>query len=139
MNQPACPLCPPPASEPLWAAEDCYVIAAEEPDWPGFCRVIWRSHVGEMTDLDAAKRARVLAVVLGVEAALREVCAPDKVNLASLGNMVPHLHWHVIPRWRDDKTFPGAVWAPAERPAPARAVDLGALRAALGEHLAQGS
>lgn len=136
MNEPACPLCPPPLTEPLWSADDCYVIAAAEPDWPGFCRVIWRAHVGEMTDLEPLARARVLEVVFAVEAALREVCAPDKVNLASLGNMVPHLHWHVIPRWRDDATFPGAVWAPAQRPAPAREVDLAVLRAAVVQRLA---
>ena len=111
------------------------MIAAEEPDWPGFCRVIWRAHVAEMTDLEPAGRARVLEVVFALEAALREVCAPDKINLASLGNMVPHLHWHVIPRWRDDATFPGAVWAPAERAAPAREVDLEALRAAIAQRL----
>lgn len=111
------------------------MIAAEEPGWPGFCRVIWRAHVEEMTDLEPAPRAKLLEVVFALEAALRAVCAPDKVNLASLGNMVPHLHWHVIPRWRDDATFPGAIWAPAERDAPAREVDLGAVRAALAERL----
>ena len=42
---------------------------------------------------------------------------PDKVNLAALGNMVPHLHWHVIPRWRGDRHFPDAIWA-APRVAP---------------------
>jgi diadenosine tetraphosphate (Ap4A) HIT family hydrolase len=36
--------------------------------------------------------------------------APDKINLASLGNVVPHLHWHVIPRFADDPHFPNPVW-----------------------------
>ena len=40
---------------------------------------------------------------------------PDKVNLASLGNMVPHLHWHVIPRWKNDPWFPDSVWSAARR------------------------
>jgi len=40
---------------------------------------------------------------------------PTKINLASLGNVVPHLHWHVIPRWADDTHFPDPIWAPARR------------------------
>jgi diadenosine tetraphosphate (Ap4A) HIT family hydrolase len=55
-----------------------------------------------------------------VEAALREIMAPDKINLASLGNVVPHLHWHVIPRYRDDKHFPEPIWGQARRDAAPR-------------------
>ena len=51
-----------------------------------------------------------MRVVFAAEAALLEVMAPDKVNLASLGNVVPHLHWHVIPRFADDPHFPNPVW-----------------------------
>jgi diadenosine tetraphosphate (Ap4A) HIT family hydrolase len=51
-----------------------------------------------------------MSIVLAVEQALRRVLNPDKVNLASLGNMTPHLHWHVIPRFRDDRHFPNPVW-----------------------------
>jgi diadenosine tetraphosphate (Ap4A) HIT family hydrolase len=84
------------------------VAGAEHPD---FCRVIWKQHVREMTDLDAADRRHLLAVVFAVEAALRTLVRPDKINLASLGNQVPHLHWHVIPRFRDDRHFPEPIWA----------------------------
>lgn len=56
-------------------------------------------------------------VVYAVEAALRALLAPDKINLAALGNMVPHLHWHVIPRWRDDSHFPAAIWAEGRKSA----------------------
>ena len=44
----------------------------------------------------------------------RDACEPDKMNLASLGNMTPHVHWHVIPRFRDDRHFPGADLGGAE-------------------------
>jgi diadenosine tetraphosphate (Ap4A) HIT family hydrolase len=63
-----------------------------------------------MTDLATADRNHLMAVVFEVEAVLRDVLAPDKINLASLGNLTPHLHWHVIPRWRDDPHFPGSIW-----------------------------
>jgi diadenosine tetraphosphate (Ap4A) HIT family hydrolase len=45
---------------------------------------------------------------------------PDKVNLASLGNVVPHLHWHVVPRWTDDSHYPAPIWSAAARPMPRR-------------------
>ena len=61
-------------------------------------------------------------VVLATERALRQVVQPDKINLASLGNLVPHLHWHVIPRWKDDSHFPAPIWARAQRTATARPV-----------------
>jgi diadenosine tetraphosphate (Ap4A) HIT family hydrolase len=90
----------------------------DEPGLPGFLRVILNRHVREMTDLPAPEQGRLMAVVLAVEAHVRLSLEPDKMNLASLGNMTPHVHWHVIPRWRDDRHFPGPVWAAARHEAP---------------------
>jgi diadenosine tetraphosphate (Ap4A) HIT family hydrolase len=64
-----------------------------------------------MTDLSDADRTRFMTLVFAVERCLRALLAPSKINLASLGNMVPHLHWHVIPRFADDPHFPNAVWS----------------------------
>lgn len=92
------------------------VVLADEPQHPAFARVIWNAHVAEMSDLSVADREHLMCVVFAVEQAMRESLAPDKVNLASLGNMVAHLHWHVIGRWRDDARFPASVWSePAGR------------------------
>jgi diadenosine tetraphosphate (Ap4A) HIT family hydrolase len=52
-----------------------------------------------------------MSLVFAVEEAMRHVMCPDKVNIASLGNMVPHIHWHVIPRYQDDAFFPGSAWS----------------------------
>jgi diadenosine tetraphosphate (Ap4A) HIT family hydrolase len=91
------------------------VIRVDDAAHPGFCRVVWRAHVAEMTDLAPADRSHLFEVVMATEAALRVLMQPDKINLASFGNMVPHLHWHVIPRFRDDRHFPESVWGPAQR------------------------
>ena len=61
-----------------------------------------------------------MGIVFAVETVVRELATPDKINLASLGNAVPHLHWHVIPRWCNDRHFPKPIWADAERDAIAR-------------------
>ena len=41
---------------------------------------------------------------------------PDKVNIASFGNMVPHLHWHIIPRFEVDRHYPNPIWGEVTHP-----------------------
>jgi diadenosine tetraphosphate (Ap4A) HIT family hydrolase len=101
--------------DPVYRDERLSVILVDDPAYPGFCRVIWHAHVKEMSDLAPADRMALNDAVWHVELALRAVMAPDKVNVASLGNVVPHLHWHVIPRFADDAHFPNPVWAAAMR------------------------
>ena len=131
MNTPDCPLCLANGGDVLWRDALCRVVLADEPDYPGFLRVILNAHVKEMTDLPPADQAALMHVVFAAEAALREVMQPDKINLASLGNVVPHLHWHVIPRFADDPHFPNPVWgqksARGKRHAAPRAEALRAL------------
>lgn len=121
-----CPLCPLPTAgtrAEIVIHDDgrCRVIRVADPDYPGFCRVIWNTHVGEMTDLAVTDRRHLMDVVLATEQALRELMRPDKINLASFGNMVPHLHWHVIPRFRDDRHFPEPTWGTPQRAGVAHA------------------
>jgi diadenosine tetraphosphate (Ap4A) HIT family hydrolase len=136
-----CELCTAPGGEILWQNELCRVVLVEDADYPGFCRVILKRHVQEMTDLGVMGRVHFMAVVLAAEQAVRAVLAPDKINLASLGNVVPHLHWHVIPRFRGDKHFPNPIWGVPQRDGtPPRIPDLaGKLRAAFQEALAAAS
>jgi diadenosine tetraphosphate (Ap4A) HIT family hydrolase len=93
------------------------VVGVDDPDYPGFVRVILARHAREMADLDRAERDALMEVVFAVEAVVREAMQPHKMNLASLGNMTPHVHWHVIPRYRDDRHFPHPVWGEPQREA----------------------
>ncbi len=124
---PTCPLCTPEHETLLWHDNDCRIILVPDAHYGGFCRVIWRAHVKEMSDLSAAQRQHFMAVVFGVEEVLRDTLRPDKINLASLGNQVPHLHWHVIPRFADDAHFPDPIWATARCAGQVHTVDLAAL------------
>ena len=116
---PVCPLCAEDGGTVLWRNAQLRVIRVNDPDYPGFCRIVWQAHVREMSDLAPAERQQLMAAVFAVESVVRELFAPDKINLASFGNMVPHLHWHVIPRWRDDRHFPEPVWGQVQRQATA--------------------
>ena len=114
-----CPLCDAPGGAVLWQDDFCRVVrVTDTPDYPGFCRVILNRHVREMTDLVPAERSRLMMMVMKTEQIVRDTMQPDKINLASLGNVVPHLHWHVIPRFADDPHFPNPVWGAKRRDTP---------------------
>ena len=109
-----CELCQSDGGELLYRGPHYRVVrvtGSEGDSYPGFCRVIWNAHVKEMSDLGEADRQLLMGAVFRVEAALRFSLQPKKINLASLGNMTPHLHWHVIPRLTGDPTFPKPIWA----------------------------
>jgi diadenosine tetraphosphate (Ap4A) HIT family hydrolase len=141
-----CDLCKllaaPPAGMLVWRDERLAVILVDEPGYPGFTRVVWRDHVREMTDLPSDDRDHVMRAVWAVEQALRATMSPHKVNLASFGNMTPHVHWHVIPRYTDDAHFPNPTWGAQQRAhddaaIAARAAQLPALRAAIIDNLSK--
>jgi len=138
-----CVFCDGVGGDLVWRDARCRVVLTSEP-FSGFCRVIWNAHVREMTDLAAPDRTHFMHVVHAVESALRARLTPIKMNLASLGNQTPHLHWHVIPRFADDSHFPNPVWAPRQRDAGPRALPddfaaalAGDLGATLGETVAR--
>ncbi|MDC8770593.1 HIT family protein [Roseateles albus] len=110
-----CPLCQEPggllvAQTPLWR-----VVRVADENFPAFYRLIWQSHVAEFSDLDEAQAQACMRAVTTIERVLRSALSPTKVNLATLGNVVPHLHWHVIARFDWDSHFPNPVWGAALR------------------------
>lgn len=114
--QPAsCPLCEADGGVLVVRLPDCRVIRAQEPGFPAFYRVVLAAHVAEWTDLDEPAQWALMRVVNTVERSLRERLCPTKINLAALGNVVPHLHWHVIARFDWDSHFPAPVWSQALR------------------------
>lgn len=108
-----CVLCEEPGGRVVFANPQLRVIHAHEPGLEAFYRVVWNGHVPEWSDLSEAERWHCIQAVTAVEQALREVLAPRKINIASLGNHVPHLHWHVIARFDWDGYFPAPVWTQA--------------------------
>lgn len=120
--QAGCPLCEGPGGTLLAQTAKWRLIRADEPGFPAFYRVVWNDHVREFSDLAPADRIECMELLVRIETLLRQHLQPAKVNLASLGNAVPHLHWHVIARFDWDSHFPGAVWAAAQRSAPAERI-----------------
>lgn len=129
MSDASCSLCAEAGGALVFQADKFRVIRAQEAGFPAFYRVVWTAHVVELSDLDLSDRALCMAAVCAVEQALREQLQPTKINLAALGNVVPHLHWHVIARFDWDSHFPAPVWG-----SPQRLID-GAAVAALAARL----
>lgn len=134
---PGCVLCETPGGRVVFEAPKFRVIHAAENGFPAFYRVVWKDHASEFSDLARDDRLLCLDAVNIVEQCLRKHLAPTKINLAALGNAVPHLHWHVIARFDWDSHFPGAVWAAVLRDGAAdRIADVQARLPALERDLA---
>lgn len=127
---PGCSLCDAAGGALVFEGERFRVIRADEAGFPAFYRLVWRDHRAELSDLSRDERVHCMEAVVLVEQVLRQQLQPAKINLAALGNMVPHLHWHIIARFDWDSHFPAPVWGVACRePAETR---LDAIRQKMG-------
>ena len=111
-----CALCESDGGLLVFRNEQLRIIQADEAGFPAFYRVVWNRHVAEFSDLSRAERDTCMNAVVMVEQVLRSELQPRKINLAALGNIVPHLHWHVMARFDWDSHFPSSVWSPPQRP-----------------------
>lgn len=118
-----CPLCATEGGRVLWRSESVRIICPDEPLSVPVVRVIYREHICEWSDLEPEARVRLLQAVEASERMLRALTAPDKINLASLGNLVPHMHWHIIARYRRDAWFPDPIWGNPRREAATVGLD----------------
>jgi diadenosine tetraphosphate (Ap4A) HIT family hydrolase len=110
-----CLLCLPSRYPLIWSNSDFRVVLINDHSYPGYCRVESIAHVKEMTDLSDSRRHEFMRIVFMVEEALRSHLVPEKINLATLGNITPHLHWHIIPRYKYDNHFPESIWSNPKR------------------------
>lgn len=132
MSHPDCPLCHDTGGVLVLQAPAWRVVRVVDANFPAFYRLVWQRHVAEFSDLDAAERLECMEAVVTIEYVLREALRPTKINLATLGNVVPHLHWHVIARFEGDSHFPNPIWG-----APLRGLPEGDAEARLAVSLAE--
>ncbi len=93
-----------------------YVLLNRDQFFPGYCFVFTKVHVTELFHLDREVRGAVVEEVNAVAAALFELYRPAKINYELLGNMVPHMHWHLVPRFADDPLWPRPIWSEPHEP-----------------------
>ena len=117
MTAMVCPLCETDGGLLVFRNDALRIIQASETGFPAFYRVVWNRHVAEFSALSPAERDICMNAVVVVEQVLRDQLQPTKINLAALGNVVPHLHWHVVARFEWDSHFPAPAWSAPQRPA----------------------
>ena len=91
--------------------EHCFVQLNRDQFFPGYTFVFTREHVTELFHLENQVRQGVIEEVNQVAAALSQAYQPTKMNYELLGNMVPHMHWHLVPRFTDDPLWPRPIWS----------------------------
>jgi diadenosine tetraphosphate (Ap4A) HIT family hydrolase len=88
-----------------------YVILNRDQFFPGYTLLFTKQHVTELFHLERQVRGELMEEVNAVARALYDVFRPDKLNYELLGNMVPHMHWHLVPRFAADPLWPRPIWA----------------------------
>ena len=114
-----CPMCRKWNDEPemrIAEFKHCHVMLNRDQFFRGYCFVYTRSHLTELFHLDLQTRNGVVEEMTSVAAALFRLFNPEKINYELLGNMVPHMHWHVVPRFTTDPLWPRPIWSEPHEP-----------------------
>lgn len=88
-----------------------YVILNRDQYFPGYTLLFTKNHVTELFHLNRDLRCALMEEVSLVAQALYTVYTPAKINYELLGNMVPHIHWHIVPRFSSERLWPQPIWA----------------------------
>ena len=108
-----CPLC---SSRPKDAyfvrqLETCSLYLANNQVYRGQAAVVYDlKHVARVDQLFESEWRAFAEEIHAVQSAIQRVFSPDHINLESLGNSVPHLHFHFIPRYKSDKRWGYPIW-----------------------------
>ena len=113
-QNPACWMCKGLTEEnPLTIREFTYSIARLNRDqyFKGYTFLVFRGHATELYEIGKAEREGFIEEMVAVAEALSQVFKPDKMNYELLGNKMPHLHWHLIPRYKSEPMWGEPVWS----------------------------
>jgi diadenosine tetraphosphate (Ap4A) HIT family hydrolase len=88
----------------------CHLLLVLDANYPWFILVPDREDITEIHQLDETDQQQLMRESVLLSRVLETVFSPDKLNIASLGNMVPQCHVHHIVRYRTDAAWPAPVW-----------------------------
>lgn len=88
-----------------------YAVLNRDQFFPGYTLLFTKEHVTELFHLDSSVRSELMEEVSRIASALFNAFAPTKINYELLGNMVPHMHWHIVPRFATDPLWPRPIWS----------------------------
>jgi len=88
-----------------------YLILNRDQFFPGYTLLFTKEHATELFHLDRDVRVALMEEVNLVAKALYDAFLPTKINYELLGNMEPHIHWHIVPRFSTETLWPRPIWA----------------------------
>ena len=88
-----------------------YVLLNRDQFFPGYILLFTKEHVTELFHLDRDVRTSLMEEISSVAQVLYTIFTPAKINYELLGNMVPHIHWHIVPRFTSEPLWPRPIWA----------------------------
>ena len=91
--------------------EHSYLVLNRDQFFPGYTLLFSKTHVTELFHLDRRVRGELMEEISRVAEALFTTFRPAKINYELLGNMVPHMHWHLVPRFTTEPLWPRPIWA----------------------------
>lgn len=97
-------------SHPVARLELCELRLIDDCRYPWLVLIPRVAGATELIDLEPAQRRLLTDEIDIASRLLRDLFAPDKLNVAALGNQVPQLHVHLIARFRDDPAWPKPIW-----------------------------
>ncbi len=124
-----------PPDQVIREAGPCTTVLFRDQFFRGHCLVVLKEHRTELFHLTPAVRFVLMEEVSRLAEAVNRALGPDKINYELLGNRVPHLHWHVVPRYRSDPLWGRPIWAAPHDPAALPPEDRQALIASIRRFL----
>ena len=122
MHQPGCLFCEKlttpdglPESEVVWRFPRSVALLGAWQFYDGYCLLVSRTHAAELSELADAERRAYLDEMCALARAIQRCHRPVKLNYELLGNQVPHLHWHLFPRYAHDPDVLHPVWLALDR------------------------
>ncbi len=100
---------------------ESYAVLADDQRWEGWCVLLLKEHHEHLADLTHDRQARLFIDVARVADAIRRAFSPARLNYECLGNQMPHIHWHIIPRYSSERRARETVWVRPAGDAPATA------------------
>jgi diadenosine tetraphosphate (Ap4A) HIT family hydrolase len=104
-----------PPEDVVWQFPHSVALLGSWQYYHGYCILVARRHARELHELSDSERHAYFDEMCLLAAAIADCFGPHKLNYELLGNQVPHLHWHLFPRYRHDPQALQPVWLALDR------------------------
>jgi len=125
----------PPKDHQIAALDHTVAYLHDDQFFAGWTVLVLKRHATELYELTKEERSRLIEEVSEVATALAMAFEPVKTNYELLGNQLPHIHWHIIPRLADDPAPRDAVWTIRHEPIRLMPEKLGERLSLIRSHL----